>query len=179
MTGATDSAARMAERLEEDKRALALAGCRAEYLGLLDSQYRKGVRPDVLIWPESGAAVLAPAGIGGHSDHELVRDTALALAGKHEVSLYADLPYATMFGWPAWLTGDGPDPFRDVDAYWSHFVPDGFEPRPVELDDAEQQRKIEAMRLYRTQFSMLEGGPLRRLTHPELVRFEVVFVPRS
>jgi hypothetical protein len=35
------------------------------------------------------------------------------------------------------------------------------------------------MRAYRTQFAMLESGPLRRLTHPELVRYEVVFEPAS
>ena len=172
MTGADDAAARMAERLAEDERALSLAGCRAENLGLLDSQYRDGPA-DVVLGVPDGAAVLAPAGIGGHSDHEAVRDAALGLGG--ETALYAELPYATEFGWPAWLTGDEPDPFRDVDAYWSQFVPDGFDARPVELDEGQQRRKIEAMRAYRTQFSMLEGGPLRRLTHAELVRFEVLF----
>jgi hypothetical protein len=172
MTGAEDSARRMAERLEEDQRALSLAGLRADNLGLLDSQYRDGPAEVALPVLES-ASVLAPAGIGGHSDHEAVRDAALRRSG--EIVLYADLPYATEFGWPAWLTGDDPDPLRDVDAFWSHFVPDGFEARPVELDEGQRRRKIEAMRAYRTQFSMLEGGPLRRLTHPALVRFEVVF----
>jgi LmbE family N-acetylglucosaminyl deacetylase len=170
MTGAADSAARMAERLEEDERALALAGCRAEYLGYLDSQYRDGPAELSLSVPP-GATVFGPAGIGGHSDHEAVRDAALGLPA--ELRLYADLPYAIEFGWPE------SDPLRDVDFYWSRFIPEGFEPRTVELDEAQQARKIEAMRAYRTQFSMLEGGPLRRLTHPELVRFEVVFVARS
>jgi hypothetical protein len=166
MTGADDSAARVAERLEEDARALALAGCRAENLGLLDSQYRAGpVELSLPVPPDD--AVFAPAGIGGHSDHEAVRDAALALGV--EVTLYADLPYATEFGWPA------SDPLRDVEFYWSRFVPQGFEPRTVELDAEQQRRKIEAMRAYRTQFAILEGGPLRRLTHPELVRYEVVF----
>jgi LmbE family N-acetylglucosaminyl deacetylase len=166
MTGASDSAARMAERLEEDRRALSLTGCRGEYLGYLDSQYRNGPA-DLTLSVPSSAAVFAPAGIGGHSDHEAVRDAALGLAA--EVTLYADLPYATEFGLP------GSDPLRDIDFYWSRFVPKGFEPRTVELDQAQQASKIEAMRAYRTQFAILEGGPLRRLTHPDLIRFEVLF----
>ena len=38
-TGAPDSTARMRERREEDIEALALSGCRAIHLDLLDSQY--------------------------------------------------------------------------------------------------------------------------------------------
>jgi hypothetical protein len=58
-------------------------------------------------------------------------------------------------------------------------VPDGFEARRVEFDEEQQRREIEAMCAYRTQFAMLEAGPLRRLTHPDLVRYEVVFVSGS
>jgi hypothetical protein len=31
------------------------------------------------------------------------------------------------------------------------------------------------MKTYRTQFAALEGGPQCRLTHPELVRYEVAW----
>jgi LmbE family N-acetylglucosaminyl deacetylase len=177
ITGADDSAERMRRRLEEDKAALALVERRVENLDFLESQYRGDDVPQVgdairnVVADE--VAVLAPAGIGGHSDHELVRDAALAL--PNDVSLYTDLPYATEFGWPAWMTGAEPDPFRNVDAFWACFVPDGYEPRPVELDEESQRAKIAAMRVYRSQFAALEAGSLRRLTHPDLVRFELVW----
>jgi LmbE family N-acetylglucosaminyl deacetylase len=179
MTGAADSVERMRERLAEDERALAFAGRRAEYLGFLDGQYRQdaptGIPEAVGARLPDGAAVFAPAGIGGHADHVLVRDVGLALAASgREVSLYADIPYATEFGWPAWMT-DAVDPLRDVDAYWERFVPDGYTPSRIELDEDAQRRKVEAMHMYRTQFSVLEAGPLCRLTHPALLPFEVSF----
>jgi LmbE family N-acetylglucosaminyl deacetylase len=184
MSGADDSVDRMRERLAEDERALAFAGRRAEYLGFLDAQYREeppgGILGAIRQRLPGDAALLAPAGIGGHPDHELVRDLALELASDgRDVSLYGDIPYATEFGWPAWMTGSAPEPLRDVDAYWARFVPDGFAPRRVELDDARQRRKAEAMRTYRTQFALLEAGPLRRLTHPTLLPFELLWVPAA
>ena len=181
ITGAGDPAERMRLRLEEDAAALALAGRRADNLGFVDSQYRDGPPPgDILDAVRErlppGADVLAPASIGGHSDHELVRDVGLALAGEgRNVSLYAELPYATAFGWPAWVTGDDPDPLLDVDAYWACHVPDGYEPRVVELSPEQQETKVGAMRAYRSQFPALEAGVQRRLTHPQLLRFEVVW----
>ncbi len=175
LTGAVDPAARVRERLEEDERALALAGRSAEQLGFLDGQHRDGPPGDVLgalrELPEE--VFYAPAGIAGHPDHEALRDAALELDA--DVGLYADRPYTTEFGWPAWMTGAEDDPFRDVDAFWSQFLPEGFEPHPVELDEQQQQAKAEAMRAYRSQFPMLEGGPQRRLSHPELLRFELVW----
>jgi LmbE family N-acetylglucosaminyl deacetylase len=181
MTGADDAAARVRARLEEDVAALALAGRRAEHLGFLDGQYRDGP-PDGLADAlrerlPAGAEVLAPASIGGHRDHVFVRDAALELAGEgRQVTFYADLPYSTEFGWPAWMTGEEPDPFRDVDAYWRRFVPDGYAPQPVELSAEQQRTKVEAMRAYPSQFAMLEAQGQRRLTHPELVRFELLWV---
>jgi LmbE family N-acetylglucosaminyl deacetylase len=184
MTGADDSAARVRARLAEDAAALALAGRQAEHLGFLDGQYRDRP-PDGLLAAlrervPADAAVLAPASIGGHRDHVLVRDAALALAAEgRTVSFYAELPYATEFGWPDRLTGAERDPFRNVDAYWRRFVPEGYEPRRVELTTEQQQAKVQAMRAYRTQFAMLEGQGQRRLTHPELVRFELLWVKPS
>jgi len=181
MTGADEPSARMSARLKEDEAALSLAGRRAEHLGFMDNQYRHTPPEDLLaaVQPRipHDAEVLAPAGIGGHPDHELVRDAGLALAATGTtVTFYADLPYATEFGWPCWMTGETPDPFRNVDAYWARFVPEGYEPQPIELSEKERAAKINAMRAYRTQFSMLEGGGQRKLTHPDLVRFELVWI---
>jgi LmbE family N-acetylglucosaminyl deacetylase len=184
VTGSDDSADRMRQRLEEDAAALALAGRRSQNLGFVDSQYR-AQPPDGLVDAlrarlADDAAVIAPPAIGGHSDHELVRDAALVLADEGcDVALYGDLPYATEFGWPAWLSGGEADPFLDVDAYWAGYVPDGFEPQLVELTPEEQRTKVEAMRMYRTQFPAMEAGPLRRLMHPELLQFELLWTRAS
>jgi LmbE family N-acetylglucosaminyl deacetylase len=180
MTGADDASVRMRARLEEDKAALARAGRRAEHLDFMDDQYRdappEGLLAAVRRRVPDDAEVLAPAAIGGHPDHELVRDVGLALAATGAaVTFYADLPYATEFGWPCWMTGDTPDPFRNIDAYWARFVPEGYDPQPIELSETEREAKINAMRSYRTQFSMLEGGGQRKLTHPDLVRYELVW----
>ena len=47
-TGATNSLERVRERIEEDRRALALAGRTAVYLDLLDAQYRRAARSPLL-----------------------------------------------------------------------------------------------------------------------------------
>ena len=47
------------------------------------------------------AALLAPAGIGGHPDHLLVRAAAFTLRDDgHTVALCAELPHAIRHGWP-------------------------------------------------------------------------------
>jgi LmbE family N-acetylglucosaminyl deacetylase len=182
ITGGRDPVTRVRERREEDCAALALVGREPEFLDFVEQQYSSALPrvDDVLRAIPDAGEIFAPAGIGGHSAHELVRDAGLQLlkAGAR-VSFYADLPYATEFGWPAWVTGSELEPFRDVDAYWGlHVEPlvlAGCAARVVALGEAAQRRKVEAMRAYRTQFPALEAGPQRRLTHPELVRYEVVF----
>src|SRR5271168_5553044 len=86
LAGASDSGAAVRARVEEDRRALALAGRAAVNLPFLDSQYRE---PDqapgelvealrgVLV---AGARIYAPASLGDrHRDHTAVRAAALAL----------------------------------------------------------------------------------------------------
>jgi LmbE family N-acetylglucosaminyl deacetylase len=189
LTGASDSRQRMRERLAEDTEALGIAGRSADSLGFLDSQYRNepldtGALEAALERAAEDGELVAPVGIGDHSDHVAVRDAALALAERGaEVSFYAELPYATEFGWPAWVDASEPNPHVDPDAHWSDAWAPLFDARyapiPIELDEAAQRRKIEAMRAYRTQFPALEGGELRRLTSPNLVRYEVLFVQRT
>lgn len=175
--------ATMPDRLEEDRRALALAGCEPVHLGLLDSQYRAGDQDlDELVdaVPNAGGSELAaPAAIGGHSDHEFVRDAALRLACEGaDVAFFADLPYAIEFGWPPWVTGAKPQPHVDVDAYCEEAIAPirgaGYEPHVVELSAASVARKIAAIQAYVNQFPVLEG-PFGRLTHPEVVQHEVVW----
>jgi LmbE family N-acetylglucosaminyl deacetylase len=190
ITGARDPVERVRDRLKEDRAALALAGRKATNLRLVEAQYRRSrptleeVFPPIRMRLAGGQRLVAPAGIGGHSAHRLVRAAAFLLAAEgFPVSFFADVPYATEFGWPAWATGAGRDALLDVDSAWSEDVEPlleaGYEPRAVTLDEDAQRRKVEAMRRYKTQFAALEAGGQRRLTHPDLVRCEVVWVPRG
>jgi LmbE family N-acetylglucosaminyl deacetylase len=182
ITGATDARVRVEERLREDREALGLVRKESVGLDFVEGQY--GARhpsPQEIaaaVEPLEGH-VVAPAGIGGHSEHELVRDAALRLG--RTTSFYADLPYATAFGWPAWVPGVERDAYLDVDADWEEWIAPlpatGYEPRVVELSDEQQLRKIAAMRTYRTQFPALEAGAARRLTHPDLIAFELIWDP--
>jgi LmbE family N-acetylglucosaminyl deacetylase len=181
LTGATDRAERVRERIEEDREALARAGCGdALALGLLDEQYRTepvdaaGLREAI----ESALPVVselwAPAGIGGHADHRLVRDAALAIARDSGVplTLYADLPYAARHGWPGWVRRRRSG--LDVDAWWESFLPiePHLEPRAHRLPRAERRRKLRALGAYRTQIEPLGVG---RLTRREVIGYEVSF----
>jgi LmbE family N-acetylglucosaminyl deacetylase len=180
VTGASDSAERMRERHEEDRAALAIAGCPSTSLGLLEAEYRDRPVDGAELGRALAAAVgdaaevWAPAGIGAHPDHLLVRDWALAEAGA-PVRLYADLPYAVRQGWPAWVTGSEPDPHLDVEAWWQRFMPAGADlaPRVRALDGGEVETKLRAIASYRTQLPGLDHGPLRLLHHPLVIGHEV------
>jgi LmbE family N-acetylglucosaminyl deacetylase len=136
--GADDSAARVLERREEDRRALARAGATPLHLDFADGQYvRAGMLP-APVPAEIGAAleelaaraaeVYAPAGIG-NPEHALVRDA--VVAARPDAVLYADLPYALRHGWE----------------------PDG---RDVTLDGDLLAQKLAAVREYATQLRQLE-----------------------
>jgi LmbE family N-acetylglucosaminyl deacetylase len=189
ITGAGDSAERVRERISEDAAALAHAGRTAVNLDFLDNQYR---RPPELPLARLDAAVIgavpaaarvyAPAGIGSHPDHRLVRRYACALARSGvPVSLYAELPYCVMHGWPHWVDGRAPDPYRDVDAFWRSFLSDVPElgdlrrGRVERLGDEAAAAKLRAMRAYATQYPALGYGARGLLDDPEIHRYEVTW----
>jgi LmbE family N-acetylglucosaminyl deacetylase len=185
--GVSDSAALVEERRTEDAAALATIGRSSRNLNLLDEQYRDApldpatVRHAIEQCVDRAARLWAPAGIGAHGDHILVRDAAVGIArdAKLPLSLYADLPYAIWMGWPPWVTGAAPRPYLVPDARWaadlaSIDAPDGaLAARPIVLGDAEAARKLGAIRAYRTQFELLNAGPLARLSNPEIIGYEV------
>ena len=195
ITGAEDSAARARERRDEDALALARAGREPLNLGLLDAQYRIGApEPGLLQLDQTlcealgdaegseahaTACVYVPAAIGGHADHLLVRryGRMLARAGI-PVTLYADLPYCVLHGWPAWVDGAEEDPHRNVDAFWLSFlaeVPELGELRAAEVERLGPElaaQKLAAMRAYATQFPCVNYGGLL-LEHPGIYGFEV------
>jgi LmbE family N-acetylglucosaminyl deacetylase len=181
IVGAADSAELMRSRVDEDRAALARAGRTPVNLGFLEHQHREDRRPpplkaidDELTHAVPAASRLyAPAVLGTpHPDHVRVRAYARACADAGiPVELYADLPYAVVYGWPHWVTGDSPDPHLDVDAYWGERH--AGEPRVVALDDDQAAAKLDAMRAYATQFPSLDRGPIGLLSNPKVHRFEV------
>jgi LmbE family N-acetylglucosaminyl deacetylase len=189
LAGARDSEAHMRRRLAEDREALALAGRSPINLGFLALPYRRGrpepsfERVDAALTECAGRASLiyAPAALGSpHPDHELVRSYALALArGGMPVRLYADLPYCAAYGWPAWVTGQEPDPYLDVDAYWRASAGDASalctreRAEVVRLATEQAVAKLAAMRTYRAEFATLDRGPLGQLSSPAIHGFEV------
>ncbi len=161
--GLEDSRERARARIEEDARALSLAGRRAHNLQLPEIQQREG--PDAvgvsavvraLADAVPGASrVYAPAGIGGHVDHVLVRRSAQRLLrGGMPVTLYAELPYCVTHGWPRWMQAQGPASAGDVDAYWQAFLDDVPEMPPLRegrverLDAQAAAVKLEAIGCY-------------------------------
>jgi hypothetical protein len=182
LTGASDSVARMNERLREDARALDAARAESVGLGLLDEQYRHNGRP-----PEVAEAlaehlgdadeVYVPAGLALGADHGLVLSGALEL--RDDLRLYADLPHAALWGWPSWVTGaGGDDDPLEVDASWrarlrdAGLDPDALRPEAHPLDDLSFERKLQAVRCYGTQVAALEReAPLAAL------RWEVTWRP--
>jgi hypothetical protein len=186
ITGASDSAERARERLDEDRRALAHAGREAVNLDLLDAQYRGGSRPPTLAQIDAeliahvprASRVLVPAGIGGHADHLLVRSYGRTLlrAGL-PVVLYAELPYCVLHGWPAWVGGAGSA--GDAEAHWRSCLQGVAELPPLEqarvqrLDEQAAAAKLTAMRSYVTQLPHLSYGEDRRLEDPAIHGIEV------
>ena len=183
LTGARDAAARVLERASEDRAALAMTRRVPVNLDLLEAQHRRDTESPSAV-AESIApgvvacdAVYAPAALGGHPDHTLVRDAALCLrAGGARVVLYADLPHAIARGWPTWVASDG---IVAVDAEWADAlarcrIGQGvLRPRVHLLGRLVQQRKLTALRAYRTQIAALEEmafAPLERS-----LRYEVAW----
>jgi LmbE family N-acetylglucosaminyl deacetylase len=169
-------------RAAEDSAALALAGREAVGLGLLDAQYRDqpldpadlGARIEQAF--PGASALHAPAGLGLHADHLVVRDVAVALARAVDLPLwlYADQPYAVRMGWPHWVTGAEPRPHLRPEARWAEHLPAlDLEPQAVRLTQEETVRKRRALEAYRTQIDALDAGPLGRLRHPEILGWEV------
>jgi hypothetical protein len=153
--GTSDSAARVLERREEDKRALARSGCRVVHLDFADSQYcgQPGVETPTVESIAAGVrdlvaaaeAVYAPAGIF-NLDHKLVRDA--LLSASPDATLYADIPCA--------LHPDMGGFELPPELSW-----DGRERREVRLDAELVAAKIESANCYTTQLEQLTSfyGP--------------------
>ena len=186
IAGATDARVRMEERVAEDRHALALSGRAPRNLDLLENAYRSRAPATRHLLRALGglcpaaSGVMAPAGIGSHPDHLLVRNAALLLRrGGMPVELYADMPYCAAYGWPAWVTGQPPTANLVIDAYWEpalDAVSAGglkLTSVPRTLSDGQRSSKLRAMRCYATQYPSLTRGPLDVLAQPELLGYEL------
>jgi LmbE family N-acetylglucosaminyl deacetylase len=125
------------------------------------------------------AHLYAPAGLGGHPDHALLRELGCRLLREGaRVSFYADQPYCYVYGWPHWVVGGEADPYLDLERDWARYLDQAsvniaeFPAEVVRLEERHEQ-KLAALRRYRTQFPVLEGGANRRISNPELTGWEV------
>jgi LmbE family N-acetylglucosaminyl deacetylase len=170
-------------RAGEDRRALARAGRSARNLDFVDAQYRGGREPDGSLRAAiedtlpPGATVYAPASLGVHPDHVAVRAAALELwHDGTEVVLYADLPHASLRGWPAWVAHDGDEAAAES---WRRTLagvgldPDALVPRVSPLGGDELARKLEAVRQYESQLPGFEAMFRLPLDHADTLGYEV------
>jgi hypothetical protein len=188
LAGASDSAASVRARVDEDRQALALAGRVAVNLPFLDGQYREADQaPGEIVRAlrgvlETGSRVYAPAALGDHHrDHTAVRAAALALhAEGADVALYADVPHATMHGWPRWVTGErlsrGAD--RANEQWAGELLATGVRPERMvaeihRLSSKDRAAKLRAVRAYASQIAPLQHGFRCSLQAPELLGLEV------
>ena len=187
LAGASDSAAAVRMRIEEDRQALALAGRTAVNLPFLDSQYRQGDQAPgeivealrgVLV---AGARIYAPASLGDHHrDHTAVRAAALALhAEGANVVLYADLPHATVDGWPRWVLDDGSSNGADpANERWTTQLQatglpvERMVPAVHRLLTEDHAQKLDAVLTYRSQIAPLQEV-FGSLADPQLLGLEV------
>ncbi len=182
---------------------MSMAGAQGVHLPFLDSSYRnKPAGPELVRCLRTLVAeadtVAVPVGLGHHPDHLEVRDATLCCLADmtpRRVLLYADLPYANRYGWPRWVTsrhsartsgwdriGWAPDRttlswMRSACLSWRSFPRTAATVVPVTLE--EQERKLAAVRCYRTQTSLLgygDGGPSVR---PERLGYEVYWTRPS
>ena len=188
LTGSHEPFKRMLERRAEDRAVATAHGWRAIELDFLDTPYRAGPHDvdtiaDTLVevLRDRRGDVYVPAGIGQHPDHLAVRDAtlkALARLGRTRCWLFADLPYASKYGWPQWVLGTPRDPNLDIDAFYDRALAqvagwDRAEPVVVRMGPECCVEKLAAMRRYVTQFPAIEAGPSRALSHPDRLPYEV------
>jgi len=156
-------------------------------LDFLDKPYRSGstslLAISMAIRREfSGSDVIViPAAVGSHGDHITARDASLLALADSPVDkyMYADIPYASYYGWPPRITNGPTNPYLDIDAYWEEALASVRlthtlnEPLVFSLDQEAKTSKVQAMRAYASQFPAIEGGPSAWLTHEERIGFEV------
>jgi LmbE family N-acetylglucosaminyl deacetylase/protein-L-isoaspartate O-methyltransferase len=181
--GATDALRQVLTRREEDVAAVGCGGARAIHLEFLDEQYREGPAPRSAIIEaieelcEDCEEVWIPAAIGGNRDHVIACEAALAATSGVRRVLYADLPYTVAHGWRALVSAamTNNHDIRSLEAQLaaSSFIPARSVPRLHRLTTAERERKLAALRLYRSQLGPLTATFGSWFDDPEVAGFEL------
>lgn len=188
LAGASDSAAAVRTRVEEDRHALARIGRASVNLPFLDSQYRQrksdGAPGEIVQALRgvlvAGARIYAPASLGDHHrDHSAVRAAALVLhAEGADVALYADLPHATVLGWPRWvLDGSSSEADPAGEGWATQLQETGVSVERMaatvhRLPTEDHSRKLEAVFAYGSQIAPLQED-FGSLAEPHLLGLEV------
>lgn len=185
LTRSSHPAVRMRQRRAEDEEVTSSNGWNSIHLDFLDAPYREGnpsvdeLAEAISIAAETTELVLIPSAIGSHVDHILCRDAALSALARREskVRLYADLPYATHFGWAPWVDGEPQPEFLDVQSFYHRSLNEVRswrvgEPEVHPLVPSEEAAKLTGLRAYRSQYDAMEGGPTKGLSHPRRLPFE-------
>jgi LmbE family N-acetylglucosaminyl deacetylase len=176
-------------RRDEDRRIAARHGWQAFHLEFLDEPYRSAAVDSEALSsalfdavPSTCDLLLVPGAIGGHPDHLAARDATLKVLRTRYLPtrLYADLPYATRYGWPSWAVESDSPRHSSIDEYYekSFNSISGWRvdsPAVHRLTAGDQQTKLKAMRAYKTQYRALEGGASRWLSHPHRIAAEVTW----
>lgn len=184
LTGAASSAARMRERRREDRAALAMTACEVVHLDHLEIEYRRqaidqsGLRRELALVTADAGEVWLPAGIGYHPDHIQTRNVSLAATRSRRQRLYAELPYAVMYGPPGSVAGQDSQRYVDVDRWIEAQLRGGgldparLRPHAQALRDDERQSKHRAVMAYATQLPALTAGLGCRLLDAAIMSYE-------
>lgn len=136
-------------RTVEDRLALGIAGCKVRFLNEPDSIARGEAPIPVAprlpnLFGSPPARIVAPLGVGGNSDHVIVRGVAMSLwrrAPECELVLYEDLPYAARSA----------DLATEETSIVSALGEAGISEEFLPMSPSEMRRKLLLSRLYLTQ----------------------------
>jgi hypothetical protein len=122
----------------------------------------------------------AAAGIGHHVDHLAARDATLqATPPGATVRLFAELPYALVYGWPSWVDPEAQHslvdagPWLEGELEAAGLVIEALIARPHRLSAAATSLKQEAMSEYTSQLPALDTQSGFRLSDPRVMAFEL------
>ncbi|MFN2556534.1 MAG: SAM-dependent methyltransferase [Nitriliruptorales bacterium] len=181
--GFADAAAAVTARLAEDEAALALAAAQFVHLDFLGEAYgsgpetRREIIDQLATLAQGFDEVWLPAALGGHGDHVLARDLALAATAGLRRTLYADLPYAlgvetaqgSAVPWPPIDVLDWPGNWFGLPAAVSPPVL----PTVVALDPATLAAKRRALACYGSQLAPLRAAFGQWIDDPHMLAFEI------
>lgn len=162
ISGVTDATEQMALRRGEDEAALQACGALSIHCDFVDDQYRRWNRPRRALvarireLTKDADEVWVPAGIGGHPDHVLAAETALAATVGRRRVMYADLPYAARRSaglYPGSLSLTARQKMQAA-VLRSPYVP-ARAPTPYRLTAEQQKAKRASLECYESQLAAL------------------------